>query len=228
MKTALKTLRDAFEADTATSSKKHTLELEQLIVQKLGKSCSEIITMASADPENINFPALVAKIDKYEEELELYATESGYKHLMTKIFSKDAKNGCHHMEFSASEQTAFGEKYKGIIKSAATDALKVIKKYRDLGMIKKLRYRLLYDQRVEPLPLPVSIDSYQDFLGCLPETNTAWLELEYNKWATGFDIKGIAVPISRVRMTEVIAGCSGLAKDTNSYLNPYVCKVKSK
>ena len=124
--------------------------------------------MASADPENVKFYEVVKKIDEYEEELALYASGGGYKHLTSKIFSSDAKNGCHHVNFSSSAQATLETKYKGLIKNAATDALKVIKKYKDLGMISKLRYRPMYDHNVEPLPLPGSIDDYAGFFGCLP------------------------------------------------------------
>ena len=187
VKSALASLRSAFEVDCITSVRKYHLEIEHLIVQKLAKTCDEIITLASADPEHINLQELVAKMEEYEKRLRLYSEESGPRHIFEKIFGTDANGGCHHKEFTPAEQQAIVDLYAPKIRAAAADALAIYDKYKKgtkavPGILKSLEHRLMYDQRCDPRPLPTDLCEYKEFFGCLPSDDTALLEMEYRDW----------------------------------------------
>ena len=181
VKSALASLRSAFEVDITTAVRKYHLEIEHLIVQKLAKTCDEIITLASADPERINLQQIVTKMEEYEKRLRIYSEESGPRHIFEKIFGSDANGGCHHKDFTSAEQEAIVDLYAPKIRAAAADALAIYEKYKKgtkkvPGIVKSLEHRLMYDQNCDPRPLHTDLRDYKEFFGSLPEHDTELLE----------------------------------------------------
>ncbi len=147
VKTLLRRVRDAYEVDVPQAQRTYQAEVECWIVHELAPELGRFIRMGSSDPSN--FPVnIFDELGAWRKHLVNCATPGLQSVLMDRVYERSS------FFFSPQERAALLDKYKGPIKAAAEDAIRVYDKYiPELQAF--VRHRLLFEPSRQPIDFPL-------------------------------------------------------------------------
>jgi len=148
VKTLLLRVREAYEVNVAQPQRTYHAEVECWIVQKLAPDLGKFIRLGSSDPAN--FPVeIFGELAAWREHLSDAASAGMQSIIMDAVYESSS------YFFTPPERAALLERYKGPIKAAAEEALRVYDRYIP-EMRAFLRHRLRFEPSRQPdeYPLP--------------------------------------------------------------------------
>jgi len=153
LKTLLQRVRDAYEVDVPQAQRTYHAELECWLVHVLAPDLDRFIRQGSSDPSN--FPVKIFdELAEWRKNLVNAATNGLQSIVMSKVYELS------NYAFSVGEAAALLDKYKGPIKSAATEALRMYDKY--IPAVKDfVRHRLRFEPSTAPDEYPLPKDDEQ-------------------------------------------------------------------